>query len=214
MSSLLRETEQSVEGRVVRFAERPITFDHFIDLAEGLDVELVDGVVVEKAMIQLDHELCSAWLYQVVGPYVKRRRLGIMLGSRIMVAADEFGGRMPDLLFVRQDRLDIVRQKAVYGAPDLVIEIVSPNDRPSDLRALEADYIRLGVPEIIFIDQKKETVRIVRRREDGYVEEIIEAGPVEFETIAGIRLDAACLLREPRPDVYDTLTHLLTSDGA
>jgi Uma2 family endonuclease len=194
----------------VRIADRPITFEQFLELAEGHDVELIDGVVVEKTMIQLDHERCSAWLYQVIGPYVARRGLGEMLSSRIMVEVDEFGGRMPDLLFVRQERREIVRQKAVFGAPDLVIEIISPNDRPSDLRALEADYIRLGVPEIFFINQKHQSIRLLRRREDGYFEEIISAGEVNFKSIEGLKLDAAWLLREPRPDVYDTLTHLLT----
>ena len=211
MTNLLRETEQSVEGRVVRIADRPIPFAHFIELAEGHDVELIDGVVVEKIMVQFDHEQCSAWLYHLAGLYVKRRGLGLMLSSRIMVEIDEFGGRMPDLLFVRQERLDIVKQKAVYGAPDLVIEIISPNDRPSDLRVLEADYIRLGVPEIVFIDQKKQSIRFVRRREDGHVDEIVSAGTVEFESIEGLSLDAAWILSEPRPDVYDTLTQLLAS---
>ena len=130
-ADLLTETEQVVEGRVVRVGERPIPFEQFLEMAEGQWLELVDGVIVEKQPVtQLDHELCSAWLYQVLGPYVKKRGLGLMLGSRIMVRADDFGGRMPDLLFVRAERLNIVQQKAVYGAPDLVIEIVSPGDRP------------------------------------------------------------------------------------
>ncbi len=209
MTSLLRDTEQSVEGRVVRFADRPITFAHFVEIAEGLDADLVDGIIVEKVMVQLDHERCSRWLYQLMGLYVERCGLGEMLSSRIMVELDEFGGRMPDLLFVRKDRLDIVRQKAVYGAPDLVIEIISPNDRPSDLRVLEADYLRLGVPELVFINQKSGTIRLMRRRDDGYEEQIVNAGPVRFESVDGLTLDAAWILGEPRPDVIDTLTQLL-----
>jgi Uma2 family endonuclease len=196
----------------VRIAERPISFSRFIAMAEGHDVELVDGVIVEKTVVQLDHEQCTAWLYQVIGPYVKRRGIGLMLSSRIMVETDEFGGRMPDLLFVRHDRLEIVQQKAVYGAPDLVIEVVSPNDRPSDLRALEADYSRLGVPEVVFIDLRRQSIRLLRQRQDGYAEETLLTGAVEFESIAGLTLDATWLLREPRPDVYDTLTQLLGSE--
>jgi Uma2 family endonuclease len=212
MTRLLRETEQSVEGRVVRIAERPIPFSRFIEMAEGYDVELVDGVIVEKTVVQLEHEQCTSWLYQVMGPYVKRCGIGLMLSSRIMVETDEFGGRMPDQLFVRQDRLEIVQQKAVYGAPDLVIEVVSPNDRPSDLRALEADYSRLGVPEVVFIDQRRQSIRLLRLRQDGYAEETILTGEVVFESIAGLSLDAAWLLREPRPDVYDTLKQLLGAE--
>ena len=111
MANLLleNETEQSLEARIVHVGERAIPFERFLDLAEERFVELKSGVVVEKPMIQLDHELCSSWLYQVIGPYAKRCGLGRMLSSRIMVKTDDFGGRMPDLLFVRQDNMKIVQ---------------------------------------------------------------------------------------------------------
>ena len=209
MADLLLETEKVVEARVLHIAERPISFTRFIEAADGLDAELMDGVLVEKPMVQLDHELCSGWLYRLVGGYIEERGLGRMLSSRIMVQTDNFGGRMPDLLFVRQERMDIVRQKAVFGAPDLVIEIVSPNDRPSDLRALEADYHRLGVPELVFINLGKQEIRLLRRRDDGYEEAVVTAGSIALETIAGLTLQAEWILQEPRPGVRATLNALL-----
>ena len=134
---------------MVHLAERPIPFPAFLDLSADRDVELVGGVMVEKMAAQLEHEKLFAWLDRVVGTYVSHRRLGILLGSRTAVEISAYGGRLPDLLFVRSDRLEIVRERAVYGAPDLVIEIVSPNDRASDLIALETEYRGLGVPEIL-----------------------------------------------------------------
>lgn len=119
-SLLEKETEQNVEARIVHIGERAIPFEHFLTLADGRYLELSRGVVVEKPMIQLDHELCSSWLYQIIGPYLQEKELGLMLSSRIMVKTDEFGARLPDLLFVRQDRLHIVQQKGVFGAPDLI----------------------------------------------------------------------------------------------
>src|SRR5262249_35139929 len=125
MTDVLMETEEIVEGRVVHIAEHPIPFDRFLDMAEGRFVELVDGVIVEKPMVQLDHELCSIWLGAIMKGYADARHLGRVLSSRIMVKTDDFGGRMPDLLFIRQERLHISQQKAVQGAPDLIIEIIS-----------------------------------------------------------------------------------------
>ena len=210
MANLLleTETEPSLEARLVHVGERPIPFERFLDMAEGRFVELVQGVVVEKSMIQLDHELCTGWLYQVIGPYVKRRGMGQMLSSRIMVKTDTFAGRMPDLLFVRQERSALVQQKAVYGAPDLVVEVVSPNDRPSELRALEAEYFGLGVPELVFIDLRKQEIRVLHRQEQGYIETVITDGPVTFTALPDLTLQAASILREPRPDVLDTLNTL------
>jgi Uma2 family endonuclease len=212
MANLLleTETEQSLEARLVHVGKRAIPFDRFLEMAEGHFVELVQGVIVEKPMIQLDHELCTGWLYQVMGLYAKKRGLGQMLSSRIMVKTDTFAGRMPDLLFVRQDRIEIVRQKAVYGAPDLIIEVVSAADRPSDLRALEADYFGLGVPELVFIDLRKQEIRLLRRREEGYIETVVTEGPITFVALPDLILHAEWILREPRPDGFDTLNTLFS----
>lgn len=204
------ETEQSLEARIVHVGEQAISFDRFLDMAEGNFVELVQGVVVEKPMVQLDHEMCSIWLSAIIKAYSDKRRAGRVLSSRIMVRTDNFGGRMPDLLFVRQERLGILETKYVNGAPDLIIEIVSPNDRPSDLRALEADYHRLGVPELVFLDLQKQEVRLLRRHEAGYAKTGITEGPVTFAALPDLTLQAEWMLREPRPDVFDTLTALLT----
>ena len=211
MANLLLETETEafVEGRIVHVGARAIPFARFLEMAEGRWMELVDGIVVEKPMVQLDHELCSGWLYRVIGDYVEEHKMGRMLSSRIMVQTNEFGGRMPDLLFVRQERLSIVQQKAVYGAPDLVIEIVSPNDRPSDLRALEADYLRLGVAELVFIELRKQEIRLLRKRDGGYEESVVTSGPVAFEGIEGLTLQTEWMLQEPRPGVRTLLNSLL-----
>ena len=212
-ADLLTETEQVIEGRVVRVAERTIPFERFLDMAAGQWLELVDGVIVEKQPVtQLDHERCSRWIYRVVGMYAEKRGLGEMVGSRIMVRADDFGGRMPDLLFVRRERLSIVQQKAVYGAPDLIIEIVLPGDRPSDLRALEADYARLGVPELVFISLRTSEIRRLRRTSSGsYDETVFTSGPVTFDSLDGLTLQAEWIVNEPRPDEFDTLSALLAA---
>ena len=206
MPNLLLETETecSHESRVFYVGERPIPFDRFLDIAEGRFVELVDGVIVEKPMVQLDHELCTRWIYSVVWPYAKELGLGEMLSSRIMVKTDDFGGRMADLLFVRQDRLGIAQQRSVYGAPDLIIEVASPSDYP----ALETDYFRLGVPEFVLIHLKKQELRLMRRNDTGYAQTVIKDGPVTFAALPGLVLQAEWILREPRSDVRATLNAL------
>jgi Uma2 family endonuclease len=210
MSNNTIETERCVDGRVVEVADRPIRFDDFLPMAEGRYVELVDGVIVEKSMVQMDHERCSGWLYRVIGAYIEEHDLGELFNSRTMIKADEFGGRMPGLLFVRQDRHEIVKQKAVYGAPDLVIEVRSPGDRPAGLRALEADYVRLGVPEIVFIDLKKHAIRVLRKSDEMYGEDIVTSGQIEFKSIEGLALDVAWILEDPRPKAQSVIKDILS----
>jgi Uma2 family endonuclease len=203
--------EKVHEETVKWVGPRPLTFEQFLEqIGPKDDVELVDGVVVERKMVQLDHEKLVDWLRFVMGLYVRARHMGIVLGSRTAVEINQFRGRLPDLLFVRQDRIEIVQQKAIYGAPDLIVEVISPNDRPSDTIALETDYRAIGVAEIVFIDQRKHRVRVLRKQESEYVEEVVAAGALTLESLAGLPLELEWLFVEPRPDERSTVDGLLT----
>jgi Uma2 family endonuclease len=208
-------TEKVREETTKWVGTRLITFGEFLDI-EGLEghTELIDGVVVERSMVQLDHEKLLHWLDRVLGTYVEERSLGIVLGSRTAVEIHQFRGRLPDLLFVRLNRMEIVQQKAVYGAPDLVIEVISPNDRPSDMLALETDYRLINVPEIVFIDPRRHEVRLLRRRQDEYVEEVVTAGTIVLESLGALRLESDWIFLEPRPGIRATIDLLLAQTAA
>ena len=66
-------TRGVIEARMVRIAERPITFDTFLDLNINSASELVGGVMVKKMAAQLAHEKLIAWLLTVVNAFVTHR---------------------------------------------------------------------------------------------------------------------------------------------
>ena len=209
----LPEITVSVEGRVVRHADHPIDFETFLDLSFGhdRDFELINGVMVEKMSAQLTHERLLGWLYHISAFFAEQRNLGQVLSSRTTVEINAYRGRMPDMLFVRRERSDIVRERAIYGAPDLAVEIVSPNDRPSDIIDVETDYRTLGVAEIVFIDVYKQRVRVVRREGTEYLEETLTTGEWRSRALSGLNLQVSWLLTEPRPDMMNTLQALLSA---
>jgi Uma2 family endonuclease len=199
-----------VEERVVRHAERPIPFTAWLEICgPDDDSELIDGVLVERPMVQWEHEKCEWWLLALLKIYVRHFKRGVVLHSRCALRINEFRGRLPDIFFVRQDRVSIVHNEATYGAPDFIAEIVSPNDRPSHLAALEADYRNLGVEEIWFIDLPRQRLRMLRKTGGDYVETVVTEGPVSIAAVEGLEIRAEWLLREPRPDELETLLGLL-----
>jgi Uma2 family endonuclease len=209
------ELEEVVEGRVIRMLDHPITFDEWLDICGPKDFhELIDGVLVEKPMVQWEHEKAERWLDRVLGSYVDGRELGAVACSRSPVHINNFRGRLPDLFFVRRGRMEIVQEKATYGTPDFVAEIVSPNDRPSHLSALEADYRNLGVPEIWFIDLPRQRLRMLRKQDGGYDETVLTEGDIGLEAVPGFAVRVEWLLREPRPKVPDVLAELLSHPPA
>lgn len=209
-------------------ADGPIDFESWLQIASEIDTELVRGVVLDRMVAQYPHESLFVWLMRVMGTFVSHQKLGVVLGSRTAVKIGTNDGRLPDLLFVRADNLDIIRRDAIYGVPDLVIEIVSPNDRRSDLISLEADYCALGVPEVLFLDPKKQRVRYLHRylhrktiekteSVDAIAEEYeatyLTSGPLTFVSIPGFKIEVEWLFAENRPDEFTIVQELIGSSA-
>jgi len=116
---------------------------------------------------------------------------------------------MPDLFFVRREREHLITSKATIGSPDLIIEIVSPNDRKADTNATEADYQTIGVTEIVYIEPKCLRVRVLRKTDTGYTEETLSGQSLTLQTMQGVTLQWDWLFVEPRPDTIDTVLSLL-----
>jgi Uma2 family endonuclease len=202
-------TNEEIEARLIRLAERPISFAEFLDLNIDSAHELIDGVMVAKMAAQWEHERLIVWLGSLLHAYTQHRRLGSVAISRMTVKINDHRGRLPDLLFIRQEQSGIIEQRAVNGVPDLVIELISPNDRPSDRIALETDYCALGVPEILFIDQQKRRVQLLRKQGEGYRRQKLAAGPLELTTIPGFVIQVDWLFQDPQPDTFNLLRDLL-----
>ena len=210
-------TRERVEETVAQYVyPRAITFDEWLEIGErDAPTQLVNGTPMEQPMVQLEHEKLNLWLLHVLDLYVQETEAGTVLGTRSPVQISEFGGRMPDLFFVRREREHLLTSKATRGAPDLTIEIVSPNDRRADLNATEADYRGIGVGEIVYIDLPRRRVRVLRRAEAAYAEETLTAGqPLQLHTLENMTLQWDWLFFEPRPKVMDTVLSLLAARPA
>jgi Uma2 family endonuclease len=68
---------------------------------------------------------------------------------------------IPDIVFIRHDRLHIVGPKTIDAAPDLVVEILSPGTRQRDLTVKRDLYARFGVREYWIVDPDRRTVEVL-----------------------------------------------------
>lgn len=84
------------------------------------------------------------------------------------VVFDQQNVAEPDAFFVRRERLHIVGEQNVQGAPDLVVEVLSPGSQARDLRVKLQLYARFGVPYYWIVDPEAKTVRRYELGEDGY----------------------------------------------
>lgn len=209
MATTMPDLAEVQENVCLLVGNAPMSFEQYLQtFGEDDDYELIDGVAVERASAQLDHELLYVWLLSLIHGIVEAKQVGIVLGSRSAVRISDFRVRLPDLLNVRAERMDIVRQQAIYGAPDLVIEIISPSDRRSDVLQREVDYRTPGVEEIWMIDRPRKVLRFLQRVEGDYAVQEITTGTVGSRVIPNLVLQAEWLLGDQRPSVREVSREL------
>lgn len=205
---------ESREERTLLVPSRLLTFEEFVKLfGEDDEVELVDGIVVQRMAAKDIHEDLFRWLLFVLVGYVEAKNLGLVRGSRTPVKITQHRGRLPDIVFVRKERSEIVREDGIFGSPDLVVEIWSPGDRPSEMLAREADYRSIGVREIWFIDQQRKQVRVLVKRGEVYGEKVMKRGVLRSEVVEGFWLKVDWLFKRPLLNVVDALKQVLEGLG-
>lgn len=194
-------------------AEAPLTIEDFCDLVdEDTNAELFEGVIIMKSPVSHPHEELLGFLREILGPYVRRRRLGTVLGQCFLVRITDYTGREPDLLFVSSERLDAVKRNYMDGPPDLVIEVVSPSDSATQILQKRVEYEQIGVRELWIIDQPKKRLSVCDLGSDGYFVEREIDGPVLIaKTVPGFRIQVDWLWCEPLefPDTFSILEELL-----
>ena len=110
---------------------------------------------------------------------VDQGRLGLLLYAPVDVVLSNIDVVEPDLVFISAARLAIVGETHVQGAPDLVVEILSPSTRRRDEITKRHLYEQHGVPEYWVVDPELDAIKVYRLGEGGYRREAeltLEAG--------------------------------------
>ncbi len=145
--------------------ERLITADELIAMPDdGFRYELVRGELRKMAPASPDHGEIAAWVAAPLAIYVKSNRLGAVYiaDTGFLLASDPDHVRAPDAAFVRRERVHLGRGRRGYfpGAPDVAIEVISPNDAYANVDEKVADYIVAGTQAVIVINPRNRTVRV------------------------------------------------------
>lgn len=126
--------------------------------------ELVRGRLIRMSPVAPRHGDVTMTLASLLWQHVRANRLGRVwteVGFRLFSNPDTV--LAPDVAFVRADRLPPRDARGFYrGAPDLAIEVLSPDDRPSDVRRKVADYLAAGAPMVVIVDPEERAVTVHR----------------------------------------------------
>ncbi len=113
-----------------------------------------------------------------VAQFVEENNLGTVFAAEtgFLLETDPDTVRAPDMAFVSQARVDQFGAVEGFwpGAPDLAVEVVSPNDSYSDLEKKALAWLESGSYEVWVVDPKQRHVTVYRGRDDIVVLEAAE----------------------------------------
>jgi len=162
-------------------AERIVTAEQLLS-APGLGrCELVRGELNMMSPAGPRHGRIAMNLSTPLDVFVRQHALGTVFTAEtgFQIGHDPDTVRAPDVAFVRAERMDAEPEHGFFpGAPDLAVEVLSPEDRAGEVQSKVQDWLASGCRGVWVVDPHSRTVTIYRSRSDIVV-------LVESDTLSG-----------------------------
>ena len=174
-------------------ATRRLTYQDYLNTPDDERYELINGDLIVAPGPNIPHQNNQANLGGALQVFVRQNRLGIVFFSDTDVVLSDTDVVKPDLLFVSNERQDIVTHANIQGAPDLVVEILSPSTSSRDWNEKRELYAKHGVKEYIVMDPDEKVVWRLELTEGSLeiVETYREGDTVTLSTIQGFSIAVA-----------------------
>lgn len=135
------------------------TLEDYYAVPEDQRVELIDGIIYDMGAPNNKHQVLVGEIHAILREYIRRNRgkcVSMISPANVQLDCDNKTMLQPDV-FVICDR-DKVLFDRTYGAPDMVVEILSPSTRKHDLGLKLGKYTNAGVREYWIVDSKNRKV--------------------------------------------------------
>ena len=135
---------------------------------DGRRHEIIDGEHVVTPSPNTKHQTVSMTLSGALTAYLTHHPVGAVFAAPLDVVFSDLDVVEPDLMYISRERAGVLTEQHVRGAPDFVIEILSPGTRRTDEITKRKLYERFGVAEYWVVDPELDLVKIYRRTAEGF----------------------------------------------
>ncbi len=162
------------------------TYDDLVGFPDdGRRHEIIDGEHYVTPSPNTKHQTVVTNVLASVYGYLKDHSIGRVFTAPFDVVFSNFDIVEPDVLYISRARLEVLTTQHVRGAPDLVVEILSPGTRRTDEITKRRLYERFGVQEYWVLDPELDSVKVYRR------------GEAAFERVAELNAEGEDVLKTP-----------------
>lgn len=135
------------------------TIDDYYALPDDKWVELIDGYFYDMTAPATVHQVISSGVFNKIYSFIKENKgscLPLYSPVDVQLDCDDKTMIQPDVIIVCDESK--VQKRVIYGAPDFVLEILSPSTRRKDMFIKSQKYYDAGVKEYWMIDPKKKVL--------------------------------------------------------
>ena len=140
------------------------TYDDYCRTPDDKRYELLNGELIMVPAPNMKHQWVLGRLHIELGRFTQEHGRGEVYVAPVDVVLSETDVVQPDVLFISRAHRQRITEENVRGAPDLVIEVLSPSTAEQDLGYKHDLYARHGVLEYWIVDPTAETVAVHRQQ--------------------------------------------------
>jgi len=148
--------------------KKKYTYEDYLKTPDDKRYELIEGDLLMTPAPVPRHQRISRKIEFQLEKFVTEKDLGEVFDAPCDVRLDDENVVQPDIMFISKDRLHIIGEKNIQGAPDLVIEILSESTAYRDLVQKKKLYARFGVREYWVVDPGEHFVEMYTLKQGLY----------------------------------------------
>jgi Uma2 family endonuclease len=197
-------------SRTTKSSNGRMTEQQFVDWCDDHTwAEWVDGEVILMSPVNLEHGDIFSFLFTLFRMFVDDHDLGVVYAEPIQVRFAKLRSRRsPDLLFISADRKHIPKESHIEGAPDLIVEIISPDSQSRDYREKFLEYQSAGVREYWIVDPLSNRVEAYTLAQGRKYQPIEGKDSLKSVVLLGFSIKPAWLWRPKLPKVSTCLREM------
>ncbi len=148
--------------------KKKFTYEDYLKTPVDKRFELIEGELLMTPSPVPKHQRISGKLEFALRKFVTENDLGELFDAPCDVYLDDENVVQPDILFIAKERLSIIGEKNIKGAPDLLIEIISESSAYRDMVQKKKLYARFGVKEYWIVIPEEKLIEIYILKDNAF----------------------------------------------
>ncbi|BCB95656.1 restriction endonuclease [Dissulfurispira thermophila] len=145
---------------ILEKTKKQYTYEDYAKLPEGAPYQLIGGELIMTPSPVPYHQIISRNIGFELLKFNEQKKSGEVIFAPIDVYLSETETYQPDIIFISNERLNIIGDKKIEAAPDLVIEILSESTAYYDLKHKKRIYEKSGVKEYWIVDPMEKGIEV------------------------------------------------------